>query len=433
MRTYSTGRPTATSVAVIGTGYVGLTAAACLARLGNSVVAIDIDEAKVAQLGQGQVTIRETGLEELVLEGLSQGRLDFSTDYRRCAEADVALLCLPTPHTESSGPDLSAVAAAARSLGPVLRPGTVVVTKSTVPVGTQRQLVGWLSRPDVEVVSNPEFLREGTAVGDFFAPDRIVIGAESQAAADKVAKLYTGITGEVVVTDPTSAELVKYAANTFLAAKISFINEMSRLCDRLGADISAVRHGVGSDSRIGPAFLNPGPGWGGSCFPKDTQGLCHIARNAGQHLPIVEAAFSSNIDHLAHIVAEIDRLCPVPLPQAKIAAWGATFKAGTDDVRDSPALDIISRLQSEGAALSVSDPAADLGAIGLDGSADVYEACRDADMALVLTEWPEFATVDLSRVAQLMTGKIIYDTRYLLDHQDAQQAGLILQQPGRIR
>jgi len=418
-------------VVIIGTGYVGLTTAACLASIGRSVTAIDIDETKIAALKKGHVPILEEGLDALVEAGLNNGQLRFDTRYAAAATAPVVMLCLPTPSQPNGGLELSYIQGAAQMLGPLLAPDATVITKSTVPVGTHRQLARWLNRPDVHVVANPEFLREGTAVADFLRPDRIVIGAHNQPIADRVAALYKGVDAPVQRTDPTSAELIKYAANTFLATKLSFVNEMSRLCDHLGGDIDAVTEGLGSDHRIGTAFLRPGPGWGGSCFPKDTRGLSHLAQCLDRSLPVTEAAATSNQLHLAHITSSINRHCQTPLDQARIAIWGATFKADTDDTRDSPALEIIKRLDAAGATVTVYDPAAHPDAIATATAEDPYSACVDADLLVVLTEWTEFSTTDLDKVYHLMRQPVIYDTRAVITAAAASAAGITLHRPGR--
>lgn len=418
-------------LAVIGSGYVGLTTAACLAHLGRNVTAIDIDRTKIDLLRQGELPILEQGLDQLVANGLDSGRLRFTTSYRAAAHASIVMLCLPTPLRDDGGLDLVFIEQAAKTLRQLLAPDAVVVTKSTVPVGTHRLLATWLDRADVHVAANPEFLREGSAVADFLKPDRIIIGAPHEGVANRVASLYDGIDAQIQVTDPTSAELIKYAANTFLATKLSFVNEVSRLCDNLGGNIAAVTDGLGSDHRIGKAFLQPGPGWGGSCFPKDTRGLTHLAKAANAHLPVAEAAHASNQIHLGHITAEIARLCRRPLKRARIGVWGATFKAGTNDTRDSPALEIISRLKAQGAQVSVYDPAADPATIAAHSVGDPYSACIEADMLVVLTEWPEFTDVDLDKVANTLWGQVIYDTRYVIDVAGATKVGIAVHQPGR--
>lgn len=418
-------------IVVVGTGYVGLTSAACLVHIGRSVTAIDINVAKVESLNRGELPIVEGGLHALVADGRRSGRLRFETDYESCATAGIVMLCLPTPLGEDGGLDLSFVRQAAFTLREILPVGAVVVTKSTVPAGTHEELAGWLDRDDLSVAANPEFLREGSAVDDFLFPDRIVIGADSALTASRVAAVYEGIDAPVQLTDPTSAELIKYAANSFLATKLGFINEISRLCDTLGGDVADVAAGIGSDHRIGHAFLQPGPGWGGSCFPKDTRGLTHVARTAGHHLPIAEAAYRSNSEQLNFIATEILRLCPTPIAHARIAVWGATFKAETDDVRESPALEIINRLTAAGATVIVYDPAAQPELIPTRTTDDPYSACRDAHVLAVLTEWPEFAEADLSKTAGLLHGEAIYDARYMIDPVQASAAGLNLYQPGR--
>ncbi len=419
-------------VAVIGTGYVGLTTAVCLAHLGRNVVAVDIDEDKIGRLRLGEVPILEQGLDELLTEGLQNGRLRFSTSYQHAAEAPTVVLCLPTPSQSDGGLDLSYLEQAATKLSQILQTGAVVAIKSTVPIGTNQKLSKWLAREDVQVVSNPEFLREGTALSDFLYPDRIVIGAQQASAATQIADLYVGIDGPIQLTDPTSAEVIKYASNTFLAAKLSFVNELSRLCDHLGGNIEAVTEGLGSDHRIGSAFLTPGPGWGGSCFPKDTLGLAHVARMAGLKLPVVEAARTSNEIHQQYVIAEIGRIVQRPLEQARVGVWGATFKAGTDDTRDSPALEIMAELNRLGASVTVYDPAARPAEIPAETAGDPYTVCMGADLLVVLTEWPEFATVDLAKVAGTMREPLLYDTRYVIDNAKAAKAGIALVQPGRM-
>lgn len=423
----------APSVGVIGTGYVGLTSAACLARLGRQVTAIDIDESKIERLRQGEIPILEEGLDALVVEGLENGRLRFDTSYNAIADCDVVLLCLPTPFHPNGDLDLSYVEAATGTLREVLKPGAVVVTKSTVPVGSHVKVAAWLNRDDLSVASNPEFLREGTAVSDFLVPDRVVVGAETVEAAEIVARMYDGLDAPIQITDTTSAELIKYAANTFLATKLSFVNELSRLCEEVGGDIDAVVDGIGSDHRIGSAFLRPGPGWGGSCFPKDTKGFSFLARTHGLDLPVAEAANTSNQIHLQHLVDAITNLLDSPADKAKVAVWGATFKAGTDDVRDSPAIEIVNRLAALGTSITIYDPAAEPELVPATMVGDPYSACLDADALLVLTEWDEFAAADLDKVAHMMRGDAVFDARYVIDLTSAERHGLRVTQPGKPR
>ena len=416
-------------VVVIGTGYVGLTAAACLTHLGHHVTGIDIDADKIAALRRGEIPIVEAGLTQLVARGLDSGRLRFESSYTH-ADGDIVLLCLPTPTTEAGDLDLSFVEAAATQLRTVLRPGAIVVTKSTVPVGTHTKLTRWLDRDDLEVAANPEFLREGTAVHDFCHPDRVVIGAADTEAAQRVAALYETLAAPILLTDPASAELIKFAANTYLAAKLSFVNEMSRVCEATGADIDEVIAGVGADHRIGTAFMTPGPGWGGSCFPKDTRGMQAVGHRHNLHLPLVSAAITSNEAHQEHIAASIEAAVDRPLSGSTIAVWGATFKAGTDDCRESPALDIVARLTSHGASVRLFDPAARPDLFAVANTGDLYEACTDADLLVIATEWPEFAEADLDKVAQLLSTSTVFDTRSMLDPAAAAAAGLFLHRPG---
>lgn len=419
------------TVAIIGTGYVGLTTAACLAHLGHRVRAMDIDADKVEALSAGQVPIVEAGLDRLVAEGLANGRLSFHAHYNVVSDATITMLCLPTPPKPDGGLDLGYVESAVKRIAPLLAADSIVVTKSTVPVGTHDLVQTWLNRSDVHTASNPEFLREGTAVKDFLAPDRVVIGSTKPDIGHRVSSLYSQLDTNIMHTDATSAELIKYAANTFLATKLSFINEMSRLCDHLGADIDSVAAGLGSDHRIGSAFLRPGPGWGGSCFPKDTLGLCHLAQTTAHHLPVTEAAYASNQLQLDHVTSEVERITQRPASQLSIAVWGATFKAETDDTRDSPALDIVARLSRQGAQVTVYDPVATPETIPAPSAEDPYSACTAADILIVLTEWAEFGSVDLDKVAAQLRTPQIYDTRGVIDQSAAAAAGLDLHRLGK--
>lgn len=432
-----------TTLAVIGTGYVGLTTGACLAHLGHRVVCADIDADKIARLGRGEIPIVEDGLAELVTDARAAGRLDFVVGSANAADhADVVFLCVPTPQGDDGSADLSYIQAAAAEIGPTLRPGAVVVNKSTVPVGSTRVVERVIQRDDVAVVSNPEFLREGTAVHDFLHPDRVVIGATDRAAADRVAALYSGLDTEVIVTDPASAETIKYAANGFLAMKISFVNAIAAMCEAVGADVTDVVHGIGSDSRIGPAFLRPGPGWGGSCFPKDSRALVKIAQEHGYNFTMMRGVIDVNDEQRSRMVHKVvhalggDRQA---LHGTTVAALGLTFKAGTDDLRDSPALAIIGELQRAGARVRGYDPTAvpplathraDALA-GIELCTSAIEAVTGAEVAMVLTEWPELAELDLAKVAEVMGGRTLVDTRNLLDPDAVRAAGLAYDGVGR--
>lgn len=414
------------SVAVVGTGYVGLTTGACLAHLGHDVTCVDIDADKVASLARGEVRILEPRLRELVVEGTRSGRLRFTTDTAAAvADRSFVCLCVPSPQAPDGAADMSFMRAAATEVGPHLRSGAVVINKSTVPVGSTRLVEEALSRPDVEVVSNPEFLREGHAVEDFLRPDRVVIGADDDAVALQVVALYVGLVAPVVVTDPASAELIKYAANAFLATKLSFVNEVADLARELGADIDDVVLGVGSDPRIGLNHFRPGPGWGGSCFPKDTRALLRMAEDAGQDLAVLGAAVRSNEARFERTAARLEALVG-SLDGTPVAAWGLTFKGGTDDRRDSPALAVLDRAVRRGARVRAYDPTVPGGTVVLDGVAtvdDPYAACEGAEALAVLADWHDFTLLDLDRVASAMAVPRVLDVHNLLDRQTLERVG----------
>ena len=334
-------------IAVVGTGYVGLTTGVCFAHLGHEVVCGDVDAAKIAQLQRGAAPIVETGIENLLAEGLRSGRVRFVVGAAAAVAAgdcEFAVLCVPTPPAPDGGADLSYIEAAARDIAPVLAPGAVVVNKSTVPVGSTKVVERALRRPDVAVVSNPEFLREGSAIHDFLHPERIVIGCEDQAAAIRVASLYLGMPAPLVVTDPASAETIKYAANAFLATKLSFVNAVAAVCEAVGADVNDVLLGLGYDKRIGQDFLKPGPGWGGSSFPKDTRALVKIAADAGYDFELLTGVIAVNDEQQRRVVAKIEAAADGELDGKVVAMWGLTFKARTDDLRESPSLVIAAEL-----------------------------------------------------------------------------------------
>ncbi len=350
-----------TSIAIVGTGYVGLTTGACLAQLGHQVICADIDADKIDLLNRGEIPIVEEGLAEVVAAARAAGRLEFVLGAATAAAvADIVFLCVPTPQGDDGSADLSYIQAAATEIGPSLRPGSIIVNKSTVPVGSTRVVERAVRRDDVHVVSNPEFLREGTAVRDFLNPDRVVIGAADHDAAERVAALYAGLDAKILITDPASAETIKYAANGFLAMKISFVNAVAAMCEAVGADVAAVVQGIGSDTRIGPAFLNPGPGWGGSCFPKDSRALVRIAQDHGYNFSMMRGVIEVNDQQRSRMVDKVIRALDgherSVLSGSRVGVLGLTFKAGTDDLRDSPSIAVIRDLIRFGAEISAYDP-----------------------------------------------------------------------------
>jgi UDPglucose 6-dehydrogenase len=423
-------------VAVIGTGYVGLTTGACLAHLGHTVVCADIDANKIAKLRDGIIPIVELGLAELVTEGMASGRLSFVVGSVEAAKnCEVAFLCVPTPQGEDGSADLSYVQRASEEISAALPFEAIVVNKSTVPVGSTKVVEKALKRPDVKVVSNPEFLREGSAVQDFLKPDRVVVGSDDQAAAMKVASLYDGLSTRVIITDPASAETIKYAANAFLATKLSFINAIAAICEGVGADINDVVVGIGSDKRIGENFLRPGPGWGGSCFPKDSRALIKIAEDADYSFDLLKGVITVNDQQLDRVADKIRLAAGGNLSGKIVAVWGLTFKAGTDDLRDSPAIAIIERLMKLGARVQAYDPTVNVVRPGIPNDLVIAASCgkatTKADVLAVLTEWDEFKWVSASETSTHMTGKQIIDARNLLDRKDWERAGFTYQGIGR--
>ncbi|WP_432849095.1 UDP-glucose dehydrogenase family protein [Amycolatopsis sp. CA-161197] len=424
----------AARIVVVGTGYVGLTTGACLASLGHRVTCVDVDEAKVSRLTAGRVDILEPGLAELVTGGIAGGRLSFVVGARKAVqEADGVFLCVPTPMGAGGSADLRAVEAVTAEIGDVLPAGCALITKSTVPVGTSRRIRAMLGREDVPIVSNPEFLREGTAVSDFLNPDRIVVGSDTPGAARWVGDLYADLGAPVVVADAASAELVKYAANCFLALKLSYVNSIAELCERLGADIDLVTEGMGYDRRIGRTFLKPGPGWGGSCLPKDTSALVKVAESVNYDFRMLTSAIDENIAQRDRIVAKIAGACGGTLAGARIGVLGLAFKAGTNDLRDSPALAVSSVLGALGAEITAYDPAVDGAIDGMTVVDDPYQVAKDADVIVVLTEWGEFKHLDWTIMADAMEGDDVVDTRNLLDPRTVIDAGLSWQGVGRPR
>lgn len=420
-------------VAVIGAGYVGLTSAACLAHLGHVVRCTDVDQARVERLRAGQVPIVEEGLTQVVGEGLASGRLSFSTDNARAvSDVEFTLLCVPTPQRGDGGADMSYIEAAAREIGSHLPFESIVVNKSTVPVGSTKVVEAALGRPDIAVVSNPEFLREGSAVHDFLNPDRIVIGADDEATAIKVAALFLRTSAPLVVTDPPTAETIKYASNAFLATKVSFINAIAALCEAVGADVRQVVLGMGSDHRIGSDFLKPGPGWGGSCFPKDTAALVRIADDAGYDFSLLKGVIAVNEEQYERVVAKAARLAGRPLRGAIVALWGLTFKARTDDLRSSPSLEVAARLRDLGAEVRAYDPTVSGAIPGLSVCGDPYAACDGASVLVVGTEWDTFRWLDFDKVGELMANRAVVDARNLLEPATLRRAGFVYEGIGLV-
>lgn len=422
---------------VVGTGYVGLTTGACFAFLGHHVVCGDIDQRKVDLLNDGQIPIVEEGLEKIVNDSRALGRLEFALGSQvAAADADIVFLCVPTPQGEDGSADLSYIEQAAGEIAPVLKPGAVVVNKSTVPVGSTIAVEKVIQRDDISVVSNPEFLREGTAVSDFLKPDRVIVGSANRAAAEMVAELYAGIDTPVIITDPSSAETIKYAANGFLAMKISFVNAVAAMCEHVGADVAAVVDGIGSDTRIGNLFLNPGPGWGGSCFPKDSRALVKIAEDHGYNFSMMKGVIEVNDEQRRRMIDKIAKAVgrhPSDLSGVRVGGMGLTFKAGTDDLRESPAMAIIEELRRVGAEVKAFDPTTS-GALsphqaetlsGVELTAEVMDIADDVDVICIFTEWPEFAKIDLDALANRVgKGTTIVDTRNLFDPDAVKNAGL---------
>ncbi|MDW3178205.1 MAG: UDP-glucose/GDP-mannose dehydrogenase family protein [Acidimicrobiia bacterium] len=420
-------------IAVVGTGYVGLTTGACFAQLGHNVMCADIDESKVERLKRGEIPIHEEGLESIVQENMKAGRLEFVLGAEAAVKGrEFIYLCVPTPQGADGRADLSYVEAAAREIAPFLDRGAVVVNKSTVPVGSTLLVERAMQRPDVHVVSNPEFLREGSAVDDFLNPDRVVIGAEDRGAASRVAALYLGVRAPILITDPASAETCKYAANAFLATKISFANAVAAVCEAAGADVADVLMGIGYDSRIGHHFLKPGPGWGGSCFPKDTKAMIGIAEDAGYDFAFLKGVIEVNNEQFDRVVEKIRSSAGGSLEGVRIGVLGLTFKAGTDDMRDSPSIEITGRLVEAGAIVSAYDPVAkDCPIEAVNVVDDAYAAAEGADVLAILTEWEEFKFVDLDKLAEVMNTKHIVDGRNLLDRGAVRRRGFTYQGIGR--
>jgi len=419
------------NITVIGTGYVGLVTGTCFAETGNDVVCVDIDQAKVEKLTSGQITIYEPGLEKIFLKNQKDERLSFTTSLSEgIKNAQVIFLALPTPPGEDGSADLKYILGVAKELGALIEQGDykVIIDKSTVPVGTAEKVrQALMSNGGIEgtfdIVSNPEFLREGVAVEDFMKPDRVVIGTSSEKAKIILSELYAPFVRQgnpVIYMDEKSAELTKYAANSFLAMKITFMNEIAQLCELLGADVDMVRRGIGSDERIGKRFLFPGIGYGGSCFPKDVQALAKSSTEVGYNFKILEAVMNVNEKQKLHLIPSIKAYFNNELRGKKIALWGLAFKPNTDDIREAPALYLIEAILSEGATIAAFDPEAMQNVKQLVGDRisfveNQYEALKDADALVIATEWSEFRTPNFDRISSLLKNKVIFDGRNLFD------------------
>jgi len=421
---------------MVGAGYVGLVSGACFSEFGADVVCVDNDEAKIERLARGEISIYEPGLEDLVRANVGSGRLTFTADMRSCvAEAEAVFIAVGTPARRGDGhADLSYVYAAARDIADAITGYTVVVTKSTVPVGTGREVARIIGErngdADFDVCSNPEFLREGSAINDFMRPDRIIVGAETMRARDVMRRLYSPlflIETPVLFTSLETAELIKYACNSFLATKITFINAMADLCEKVGADVHDVARGIGLDGRIGRKFLHPGPGYGGSCFPKDTASLVRTAREHGAPLTIVETVIEANRSRKLAMIDKIIDVCGGSVAGKTIAVLGVTFKPNTDDMRDAPALVILPALIEAGARLKAYDPEGMANARseidGVEWCDDAYSAMAEADALVILTEWNAFRALDLERVKQLMAAPVMIDLRNVYDPESMAKAG----------
>ncbi len=423
-------------IAMIGTGYVGLVSGACFSDFGHDVICVDKDSGKIDRLNRGEVPIFEPGLEALVAKNTAAGRLSFTTDLAAAvAGAEAVFIAVGTPTRRGDGhADLSYVMAAAAEIGQALTGYAVVVTKSTVPVGTNRKVAEAIReanpKASFDVASNPEFLREGAAIDDFMRPDRVVVGAETPKARKVMAELYRPLSLRefpMVYTGLESAEMIKYAANAFLATKITFINEIAALCEKVGADVKTVAKGIGMDGRIGDKFLHAGPGYGGSCFPKDTKALARIGQEHAAPMQIVEAVIKVNEEVKRRMIEKIVDLCGGSVRDKTIAVLGVTFKPNTDDMREAPSLTIVPALVGAGAKVRVSDPQGkhegEALLAGVKWVENPYQAANDADLVVLLTEWNEFRGLDLAKLARKMATPQMADLRNIYDPDEVREAG----------
>ena len=430
-------------IAVIGTGYVGLVTGTCFAETGNDVVCVDIDTNKVQKLSNGQITIYEPGLEKLFLRNLKEERLRFTTNLEDgIKEAQIIFLALPTPPGEDGSADLKYILGVSDHLGKILKEYKVIVDKSTVPVGTAEKVHAAVRKNykgEFDVVSNPEFLREGVAVDDFMKPDRVVIGTSSDRARKVMNDLYLPFVRQgnpIIFMDERSAELTKYAANSFLATKITFMNEVALLCEKLGADVDMVRRGIGSDERIGKRFLFPGIGYGGSCFPKDVQALVKSSQEVSYDFRILNAVMDVNEKQKLHLMPKVKRYFSDNIKGKHFALWGLAFKPNTDDIREAPALYMIDALVSEGATVTVFDPEAMNNVKQLIGDKVIYaenqyEALEGADALIIATEWNEFRTPNFLKIVTTLKNKVIFDGRNLFDIAAIRELGFYYESIGR--
>jgi len=430
-------------IAVVGTGYVGLVTGTCFAETGNTVTCVDIDKNKVEKLSNGQITIYEPGLEKLFLRNQREERLKFTTNLEEgIADAKVIFLALPTPPGEDGSADLKYILGVANDLGKILKDYKVIVDKSTVPVGTAekvRDAIAKNCKYEFDVVSNPEFLREGVAVEDFMKPDRVVIGTESERARKIMADLYAPFVRQgnpVIFMDERSAELTKYAANSFLATKISFMNEIARLCELMGADVDMVRRGIGGDDRIGKRFLFPGIGYGGSCFPKDVQALVKSASDVKYDFRILDAVMEVNEKQKVYLIPRIKKYFNNNVTGKKIALWGLAFKPNTDDIREAPALYLIEELLKAGATVTAFDPEAMKNVRDVVGNKIIftenqYDALNNCDALIIATEWSEFRTPDFDKMTERMKSKVIFDGRNVFDLAQMKDLGFYYESIGR--
>jgi UDPglucose 6-dehydrogenase len=430
-------------IAVVGTGYVGLVTGTCFAETGNTVTCVDIDKDKVRRMQAGKIPIYEPGLDVLFDRNIEAGRLKFTTDLvEGIEEAKIIFLALPTPPGADGAADLRFVLQVAEQLGPLLKDYAVIVDKSTVPVGTAEKVHAKIAAGatvDFDVVSNPEFLREGVAVEDFMKPDRVVIGTSSQRAKEVMEKLYAPFVRQgnpIIFMDERSAEMTKYAANAFLATKITFMNEIANLCEKVGANVDDIRKGIGSDSRIGKRFLFAGIGYGGSCFPKDVQALAKTADENGYDFKILHAVMETNEEQKIKLLPKVKAYFNGKLGDKKIAIWGLAFKPNTDDIREAPALYNIDALLKEGAKVSVYDPEAMENVKKIVGdkvtfTEDQYEALDGADALMIMTEWPVFRTPDYEIMSKKLKNKVIFDGRNLFEPKELEELGYHYESVGR--